>query len=326
MEQPSYYAILSANVRYDKNISDKAKLLFADITALSNKNGYCTASNNYFAELFDVKKETISRNISSLEKNGHVKVELVYRGKEVIQRRIYPITQTSIPIDKKINTSIDENKEPLLTKNSIGIDENMLTPIDENVKENITSINNTRSNNTSSNSKEKTTTTDDLQSMNPFQYYEEAQFGILTSPVSIDIDYYINQFGEEGEGVVKLALEIAAFRGPSKTNWSYVKGILNNWLRTTHRTVEGIKAYEKQESAQRANKNNTYKQQASRELTPAWINETVDTSNTVENSEVTLEMYLDAKKDIYQSLEKKWTQSEIDKYTAEYYERNKKGA
>lgn len=35
-ETPSYYAILTANVRYSKLINANEKLLFAEITALSN--------------------------------------------------------------------------------------------------------------------------------------------------------------------------------------------------------------------------------------------------------------------------------------------------
>ena len=50
-DQPSYYSIITANVRYDNRLTDSEKLLFAEITSLSNKYGYCTASNNYFAKL-----------------------------------------------------------------------------------------------------------------------------------------------------------------------------------------------------------------------------------------------------------------------------------
>ena len=47
-ENPNYYAILTAEVRYSKNINANEKLLFAEITALANKTGECWASNNYY--------------------------------------------------------------------------------------------------------------------------------------------------------------------------------------------------------------------------------------------------------------------------------------
>lgn len=135
-EQPSYYSIITANVRYDNRLTDSEKLLFAEITSLSNKYGYCTASNGYFATLYNVVKETISRRISNLTKFGYLKIEIIKEGNEVKQRKMYPLTQTSIPIDAKINT-----------------------PIDANVKENNTSINITRLNNTSINNNSATDVT-----------------------------------------------------------------------------------------------------------------------------------------------------------------------
>lgn len=131
-EQPSYYSIITANVRYDNRLTDSEKLLFAEITSLSNKYGYCTATNSYFARLYEVVKETISRRISNLTKYGYLKIETVKDGKQIKQRKMYPLTQSSIPIDVKVNTPID---------NSVN------TPIDANVKENNTSINTTSINN-----------------------------------------------------------------------------------------------------------------------------------------------------------------------------------
>lgn len=140
----SYYAIIPANVRYDKNLKDKAKLLYGEITALTNEKGYCWAKNSYFADLYGVTKETISRLLSNLDKQGYIKIKLVYEGKEIKGRKIY--INPSIPIDEKDNTYCSKSQAP--------IDEKVNTPIDGKVKDNNTIYNNTINN--TSNKKEKT--------------------------------------------------------------------------------------------------------------------------------------------------------------------------
>ncbi|WP_019236201.1 helix-turn-helix domain-containing protein [Staphylococcus warneri] len=135
-EQPSYYSIITANVRYDNRLTDSEKILFAEITSLSNKYGYCTASNNYFSKLYEVTKRTISARINNLKKQGYLKIEFDYKGNEVKQRRMYPMTQTSIPIEENFHRGIEENFSP---------------PIERNFQENNTSNNTTRLNNTSNN-------------------------------------------------------------------------------------------------------------------------------------------------------------------------------
>ena len=67
-EQPNYYAILPSSVRYDNRLKANEKLLYSEITALSNKTGLCYATNKYFADLYEVEIETISRWISHLKK------------------------------------------------------------------------------------------------------------------------------------------------------------------------------------------------------------------------------------------------------------------
>ncbi|MCF1617172.1 helix-turn-helix domain-containing protein [Tetragenococcus koreensis] len=143
-DQPSYYSIITANVRYDNRLTDSEKLLFAEITSLSNKFGYCTASNNYFAKLYEVTKRTISARVNNLKEHGYLKIEFDYKGNEVKQRRMYPMTQTSIPIEENFHR---------------GIEENFLPPIEANFQENNTSINNTRLNTTSINNNSATDVT-----------------------------------------------------------------------------------------------------------------------------------------------------------------------
>lgn len=131
-EQPSYYSILTANVRYDKRLKANEKLLFSEITALSNKNGYCIAKNSYFARLYDVAVETVSRWVSNLVKYGYLKREEIRDDKtnEIIERKLYPIT----------NPKIEDDSDRFCGTG--GIDKKINTPIDEKIKENITSINN----------------------------------------------------------------------------------------------------------------------------------------------------------------------------------------
>ena len=126
MENPGYYGILPANVRYDKNLKPMEKIMYSELTALCNKNGYCNATNSYFAELYEVSKNTVSLWISDLEKAGYLKTKLIYEvgTKNIKERRIYiadPITKNNdTPITKNCednNTSIN-NTRLIITNNN----------------------------------------------------------------------------------------------------------------------------------------------------------------------------------------------------------------
>lgn len=121
-EQPSYYANIPAVVRYDNELSANEKLLYGEISALSNKEGYCWSENRYFADLYNVHKNTVSGWVSSLEKRGHIRVKLIYanNSKQVKQRRLYlasaPIQDKSYsPHNKKLNSPIHEKTEEELS-------------------------------------------------------------------------------------------------------------------------------------------------------------------------------------------------------------------
>ena len=146
-EQPSYYSITPANVRYDRKLKANEKLLFSEITALANKSGYCTATNGYFAPLYDVTKTTISNWINHLKEKGYVKVVFQKNGKQIIGRKIYPVMNPikenkNTPVKEKDNTPIKENDNTYSRKEQEGIKENFKHPIKEKFKDNITSINN----------------------------------------------------------------------------------------------------------------------------------------------------------------------------------------
>lgn len=84
-ERPAYYANIPASVRYDESLSPNAKLLYGEITALCNKEGYCWASNRYFAELYKVAPGTISEWVRLLVDAGHIS----YKVENKNSRRIF---------------------------------------------------------------------------------------------------------------------------------------------------------------------------------------------------------------------------------------------
>lgn len=120
--QKSYYAIIPANVRYDKELTPNAKLLYGEITALCNEKGYCWASNSYFSELYNVSKVSVSKWINQLIAKGYIKTTIQYKEgtKEILNRYL---TIVNDPIKEKLNT-----------------------PIKEKFKDNNTVINNTKNN------------------------------------------------------------------------------------------------------------------------------------------------------------------------------------
>ena len=89
-QQPNYYAIISAEVRYDNNLTANAKLLYAEITALLNINGECFATNKYFSNLYGKSTVTISKWVSELVANSYISTYYTYKGgtKEIDRRYI----------------------------------------------------------------------------------------------------------------------------------------------------------------------------------------------------------------------------------------------
>ncbi len=135
-DQPSYYSILTAEVRYDERLKPNEKLLYSEITALSNKDGYCHASNSYFAKLYKVSTVSVSQWVNHLKKLGYVYINVKRKGQRITQRKIYPL---GTPIKEKLNTPIKE-------KLKRGNKEKLNTPIKEKFKENTTSMNTTSMN------------------------------------------------------------------------------------------------------------------------------------------------------------------------------------
>ncbi len=103
----SYYAIIPATIRYDNDLCANAKLLYGEITALCNEKGYCWANNDYFSQLYQVSKKSISRWVKQLLDKGYISSEIIYEkdSKKVLNRYLkigdYPMDKNVLPYGQK---------------------------------------------------------------------------------------------------------------------------------------------------------------------------------------------------------------------------------
>lgn len=128
MESPNFYAIIPANIRYAKDLSEFQKLLYGEITALTDKTGYCRAGNKYFSELYDKKIDWISRVITDMWKKWYI--EIVIDCSKWNVRKIYlwemkkasgkvaqiPIVEKDNPIVEKHDTYCRKVQDPIVEK------------------------------------------------------------------------------------------------------------------------------------------------------------------------------------------------------------------
>ena len=118
MQKPNYYAVIPAEVRYNKKLTPNSKLLYAEITALCNMNGKCTASTEYFCKLYEVSRVSIQKWLKTLEDNGYIKRVNIYKqgSKEILTR---VITLVNMPSKEKFtdNTNTNINNTNLTDSN-----------------------------------------------------------------------------------------------------------------------------------------------------------------------------------------------------------------
>lgn len=248
MEKPNYYSIIPANIRYDKELIANAKLLYGEITALCNEKGICWAGNEYFADLYAVSKETISRWINQLKRKGYINTKIFYKknSKEIDKRVISIVNLNSnYPIDENVNAYCQKSQSnTLLTKTSIPYPQKSQEGIDENIKENITSINNKEK-------EEERNLQEELK--NVINYYEN-NITIITPFVAQDIQKYL----EDGlkEDLIIETIKEAVSR--NARNWKYISSILKNCCDNNITTAQQFKI--KQEEF-KANKNQENKKE-----------------------------------------------------------------
>ena len=202
------YSICFNEWALDKNIKDELGLLLI-ISSLTAEKGYCYASNDYLAKIFETSVVTISRKIKILEEKKYIKIEYEKKGCLVISRKIR-LTKMLTAINKNVNRTINKN-----------------------VKENnISNINNTNNNNNNYNYIYNNSSSSD-EIIN----FIESNFGRTLSSFEFEkINCWLNEFDSD---IVKHAIELSILN--NKRTFAYIEGILKNWKSCGYKTLDDIK-------------------------------------------------------------------------------------
>ena len=268
-QQPSYYSILTANVRYDKNLSDSEKILYSEITALSVKAGYCFATNSYLAKLYGISKVTVSRRINHLKELGYLKVVVIRDESQQIKRReVYPITD---PIIKTDDTPIINSAWESINT----IDD---TPIIKTDKDSITSINNTRINKeVEEDASQKDKSESPALEKKSFELWQN-NWGFPNAIAQQDLHEWINNFGDE---LVTHAIEYAlrsnvTSRGADRYLWKVFDDYKRYKITTVEQALKKEEEHQQQKSREYAaekTKRTNYRQPIQKEKLPDWSQE-----------------------------------------------------
>jgi DNA-binding Lrp family transcriptional regulator len=78
--QPNYFLIIPTHILDDERIDDSTAILFGRISSLSNKMGYCFASDKYLAELTRVGEREVRNRLKKLEDCGYIRKETEKQG------------------------------------------------------------------------------------------------------------------------------------------------------------------------------------------------------------------------------------------------------
>ena len=118
--RPGYWAVLPTAVRYDDRIPASAKVLYAELSALAEADGYCWAGNDYFAKVFQMTEKSIREQLHALDEAGYIRIE-EERGNHhvLLTRRIYvglnPLFHAAEPLNEKV-PPLNEKVQGLLIK------------------------------------------------------------------------------------------------------------------------------------------------------------------------------------------------------------------
>lgn len=92
------YVILPESALKDNSLKPITRLILAEIVSLTRQDGYCFATNPYFAKEYELNEKTVSRHLASLAKKKYIKI--VVDKKRGNERKIFLVGDFKKQVDE----------------------------------------------------------------------------------------------------------------------------------------------------------------------------------------------------------------------------------
>ena len=251
VKRSNWDSLLPAAVRYDSRLKGDTKVLYSEILLLSNKAGYCYATDQHLAALFDKRRETINRYIKSLVKYGYIKIESTRQGKTVVERKIYPLTlpKTSIFQNGKSVISRDSAKlsDQTVTKSLVSdqtvtkVSDQTVTKVSDQtvtkVSDQIVTVNDSNSNDSK---KELEREKEGQQPAAGILYNGltwNEKLGSLDGKLKLLLDKYLTSLPVN---VIQYAIDKAAKKDKLKSSYGYLSKVLADYQENNINTIDKL--------------------------------------------------------------------------------------
>ena len=243
VKRSNWDSLLPAAVRYDSRLKGDTKVLYSEILLLSNKAGYCYATDQHLAALFDKRRETINRYIKSLVKYGYIKIESTRQGKTVVERKIYPLTlpKTSIFQNGKSVISRDSAKLSDQTVTKSLVSDQTVTKVSDQtvtkVSDQIVTVNDSNSNDSK---KELEREKEGQQPAAGILYNGltwNEKLGSLDGKLKLLLDKYLTSLPVN---VIQYAIDKAAKKDKLKSSYGYLSKVLADYQENNINTIDKL--------------------------------------------------------------------------------------
>lgn len=243
VKRSNWDSLLPAAVRYDSRLKGDTKVLYSEILLLSNKAGYCYATDQHLAALFDKRRETINRYIKSLVKYGYIKIESTRQGKTVVERKIYPLTlpKTSICQNSKSIISRDSAKLSDQTVTKSLVSDQTVTKVSDQtvtkVSDQIVTVNDSNSNDSKKELEREKEGQQPAAGIlyNGLTWYES--LGSLDGRLKLLMDKYLTSLPVN---VIQYAIDKAANKDNVKSSYAYLSRVLADYQENNINTLDEL--------------------------------------------------------------------------------------